>query len=656
MPLPPILRLSPDTRRRVYLYLGLAPWKPAERYIFNLHRGNVLMDESDDSTNPVQFHGLLLSCRVIYQETAVLLYSANSFVAYLEDDCDRLLALTTTAISALTHLKIVVNQNSCHQQCTQCINSRVEDSSLYCYHQPTPEPCDEHASQAADQPPNGRLLTSSDTTTESLFENWRSAIEHLSASLVPGRLTLSVVCDVAHDDLKAGKLVVGPMALLPRLDDCHIRLSWRANAKLQQLARDAIEQARCIALPKSTAPSSSSPLLGLPRELRLRILAYTDLVTPIREVSWDGETYKADGSSNYHSWHRAGFDNETLARCRSDHHYGCQFKSCWSRGSADRYIGCFCSVRHAAVSSTCRCWSPPTPLFLVCRSLCHEAQHVFFSSNRFIVHDHVYTDTNSGTRMQSTWGLSAYPHARLTASRFLRDKVPDNSLGSIRFLELTFPAYSHEAWPDPDGPAIKEWIETIKHVNDKLNKPGLTLRIIMADAAHSAQETQRTMTDENGEVVKRAYTSLIDPLRCLGQDCTGEPLHRFYAHLPDPLAWTEASEALLAEDPCKYFHGINLKEQKLREEAERLVLGDERYEKQWGCAGVDVGQTGEGEGKDDYHDDGRSDKDNDYAINEASGTLLAKTLEEWEEDERELKEPKGSYWLFFHHLLRSGAL
>ncbi|KAK0670251.1 hypothetical protein QBC41DRAFT_318422 [Cercophora samala] len=657
MPLPPILRLSPDIRRRVYLYVGLAPWDPAERHIFNLHGDNEVVDESDDSSNPLQFYGLLLSCRVIYQEAAVLLYSANSFIIYLEDDFDRLLALTTTATSSLTHLKIIVNQNSCHHKYTSRINCRVEDSGLYSHHEPPPDHCDEDVLQSANKLPHGRLLTSSDTCAESLLVRWRLVVHHLSASIVPGRLTLSVVCDVAPGDIEAGRLVLAPITTMPRLHDCHVRLSWRPDAKLQQLAREAIEQVRRIAAPKSSAPSaSSSPLLRLPRELRLRILAYTNLVTPIREVSWDGRTYKADGSSNrYHVWHRAGFDSDTLGSCRSDHHYGCQFKSCWARGSADRYVGCFCSVRHAAISSTCHCWSPPTPLFLVCRSLCYEAQHVFFSSNRFIVHDHTYTDASSGTRIQSRWGLSTYPHVRFTASKFLRDTVPSNCLGSLRFLELTFPAYHHNAWPDADGPVIKDWTETIELAKDKLNNPGLTLCVIVADAAINPRETLRTMTWEDGQAVRLAYKSIISPLASLGQDSMVDPLHRFYAHLPDPLAWTSDNEALLTEDPFKYFYRLNQEEQRLREEAERLVLGNERYEKQRSYNRLDV-ELLEEDGKAQEVNDAKGRNLGGYYIDETLERLMERTLEEWDEDERKGKEPKGSYWLFFHHLIRSGAL
>jgi hypothetical protein len=95
----------------------------------------------------------------------------------------------------------------------------------------------------------------------------------------PSRLQLHFFCDV--DDLEAGMRAVEPFLSMPTLADCSIRLGQKANLALQDLARKTATGAvGCY----SDEPRSPFRFLDLPQELRLQILEYTDLVTPLCEV------------------------------------------------------------------------------------------------------------------------------------------------------------------------------------------------------------------------------------------------------------------------------------------------------------------------------------------------------------------------------------
>ncbi|KAK3898480.1 hypothetical protein C8A05DRAFT_37929, partial [Staphylotrichum tortipilum] len=93
-----------------------------------------------------------------------------------------------------------------------------------------------------------------------------------------------------------------------------------------------------------------------------------------------------------------------------------------------------------------------------------DAQFVFFSRNRFIVHDfHAWHPWNlpavqrepstPDTASTSTSSRKYYPFDRLAASEFLRDIVPVHCLAYLRFLELVFPPYVPHGWPDRQHPA-----------------------------------------------------------------------------------------------------------------------------------------------------------------------------------------------------------
>ena len=72
-----------------------------------------------------------------------------------------------------------------------------------------------------------------------------------------------------------------------------------------------------------------------------------------------------------------------MDRCPPSIHHACAFRNCWQRARGN--IGCFCNETHAAFWMECRCWRPPTALFLVSKAVLEDAREVFFGVNRFVI-------------------------------------------------------------------------------------------------------------------------------------------------------------------------------------------------------------------------------------------------------------------------------
>lgn len=168
---------------------------------------------------------------------------------------------------------------------------------------------------------------------------------YLAPHIVPGRFALSLVCDFRHGEVRLPKLVLDGVRLLPRLKDCHVRLCETRDSHLQHIAQETVLQARGIASsePMTTPSLFNRPhLLNLPREVRFRVLEYTDLVAPSKEVMWNR---RASGSGYYierapcHNPDGPGF---CLPECGRE----CEFSYCWQKPRFQPSIGCFCSRRH----------------------------------------------------------------------------------------------------------------------------------------------------------------------------------------------------------------------------------------------------------------------------------------------------------------------
>lgn len=327
-------------------------------------------------------------------------------------------------------------------------------------------------------------------------------------------------------------------------------------------------QARRVSTPYSKPPPAATTLLPLPRELRLHILEYTDLITPWTEVM------RSRCHRGYSILH-IPCQRVDYLDCPPEVHHGCQFTRCWENPDIEPRIGCFCRLRHAASSSRCLCWSPPSSLFLVCRTLRQDAELVFFSGNRFIVHD---VDSGSPARITApsapaVAATRCYPFERFAASQFLREVVPTHCLAHLRVLEFVFPPYPHDHWPQLEDPAMQEWCSTVTWLRDKINARGLTVWFMAADVDNWEPTPEREqMTREQGVVILDSYICIVRPLQCWAAGEDG--LAGFRVRLADPWGWTERRIRQLRKPEVAEKHEAT--ERELKAYVEGSVMG-ERY-------------------------------------------------------------------------------
>lgn len=566
-----LLGLHPHIRRRIYLHIGVARF---DGYPYTYFLGGPREPPASDIPRydppPTRnFAGLLQSCRALYMETAALLYSANRFVIFYspQDSFERLRALSPTSLASLTSLKIILNQ-SCHEpiypprfpQYCWCDGHEIEQwaANNHC----TKMRGGQHRRPLLDSAlgADWAALTSAKRDIQAMMRDWHDAVAFTSPHISFMHLELFFICDIDHGDpyaLEAARLALAPLARFPRLKNVHVRLGKKPNYLLQQMAQNAVLRACGRACPagRGSATLNVPPnLTRLPPELRIRILEYTDLVTPWKEVTWSRQHH------GYQVIHALCFAHSSQKDgCQPDVHHGCQLITCNSSlgpdlGLAPRTGCCFCRVRHSAFSLGCNCWAPPTNLFLICRALYRDAQFVFFSRNRFIVHDlharepwflpyepydddAVTQDIAVNPDAANTSTESCYQFPRLAASEFFREIVPTHCLAYLRFLELVFPPYEPHGWPRKERPAGMDWGATVAWLRGQINAPALTLRVVMADFCTGEPIGRMTMTKALAQEISRGYKCITDPLKPLVREAGG--LAGFYIQVAHPARWTE---------------------------------------------------------------------------------------------------------------------
>ena len=229
----------------------------------------------------------------------------------------------------------------------------------------------------------------------------------------------------------------------------------------------------------------------------------------------------------------------------------------------------------------------------ICRALLNDAQVVFFSSNRFVVHDYLgdipHETPESAARISlgDGEGMSAtakYHSDRLAASVFLREAVPPQMLREIHDLELVFPPYGYKGWPEERHPALADWSKALRWSRDKMNLRGLTLRLVMADSPNgfAAPPGRASITAAQVEEIRSAYRRIISHLAVLAQcKATDEKggndnkLRKFCSKIALPWVWNFDARAKAREYGWEcVFDYLGEKRRLLSEEAERLVMGD----------------------------------------------------------------------------------
>ena len=509
-----ILSLPPNVRQQIYEETEMIRE-------CDVDLGRLLCIESRDcETNLEDTFSLLQTSRTIYAEVLPYVYSTNRFfIRYRSQrSLQPLRNLSPNALASLRHLTIHLNVTSCEVD-RMCCNVRGGCQQT-CNH---------------DKP-----LDLSTKRGKRIFDEWSFTATYIFAHIHSSTLNFHLVCDVST--LEAAQLILAPLSTVQSLAGCAIRLARKPDAILQNLARDT---ATTLTAPDSQADAAPAfPFLLLPRELRKHILSFTDLVSPLLEVQYS--TTRAY-HLHYSSWYCG---NEY---CDPDIHHVCDLRSCWHR--ANGKIGCYCGNSHAAFWTECRCWRPPTPIFLVSMEMRDLAREVFFAKNRFIM-------------VPEDWVRSVVDRLpeQIHAEKFLREVVPRDAMKFVRTLELVFPPFD-----TPSTSPFKEWEDTLKAVRENLNCPKMTIRVCFADKMpydapwKQGKWFRRTMTKKEAIQIYGSYIRIIKPLEQL------EGLGRLFVRAAWPWHWTERGQWRISEEREKVMSDVRYMEKKL----EGIVMGDD---------------------------------------------------------------------------------
>jgi len=384
-------------------------------------------------------HTLLRISRAIHKEVLSILYSENKFRIARNNygGLSPLLTLSSTALHSMTSLTIRLNSCSCIPG-HQCPDQRsFEKQCPECH-----DTCDWGGDIA---------FSIAQPNSAALISEWKQVSERLALFIKPGKLKLNVVCDTL--DYVTAKQITDPLLKLPRLAECYIRLGQAPDHTLRSLAHETVYQLTGQAIHN---PNQVFNFSALPIELQIHVLGYTDLISPVK-LGWNNR--------------------------------GLEWPSCCLR-CTDALEACCCFGLHAAYSSlsshSSDCWTLPSALFLVSKTVRNQSMEIFFSQNIF------QTRPDALKSLDSQHTLD-----------FLR-ALPSLALQHLRMLEFIFKGL-HDY---PFGPLTefdRNWNATIEFISKSLNLPELCLRI----EDHGANGSY---SDEGEEQEWSNYQNLTMPL------------------------------------------------------------------------------------------------------------------------------------------------
>jgi hypothetical protein len=222
------------------------------------------------------------------------------------------------------------------------------------------------------------------------FKEWQGLWKILSPNINQDRLKLFLTCDMADVELADGFLQPLLQAPILQLRQCSIRLSSgnKVPASLYYPRLDSLKELATLArlnVERLTRQPIQSPFRygDLPKEIRLQILEYTELVSQF-DLAW---TTRQPEALSYQSLKSKFYEHRRFQPEESN--------CCWKCSPMADICSCF--LRHGAFSTTCTCWTMPTQFFLVDRKMKDDAELVFYSNNHFLILPRTKTeDTNLG--------------------------------------------------------------------------------------------------------------------------------------------------------------------------------------------------------------------------------------------------------------------
>ena len=215
--------------------------------------------------------------------------------------------------------------------------------------------------------------------------------------------------------------------------------------------------------------------LDLPRELRQRMLRFTHLVAPFREVLWKQRRFalypRAQGLDCERDWK-------------------------WARH--------FC-CRSGRVYPPCACYRPPIYFFLVCRTMSEDARQVFYSSNRFILVPELPLHPMAGDSMTLLTDANA----------FLSKALSVQSLRHLRDLEMFFYYRTYSAIAEEGRAGELAVNPTVQLLAQNMGRLSLTVQFDPHFSRAYADLHARDVPLETQLTAQARFVALLQPLRHL---------------------------------------------------------------------------------------------------------------------------------------------
>lgn len=430
---------------------------------------------------------LLRVSKAIYDDVEPLLYTLNHFIVTASetaspDHLQVLHTLSSRALACLQSLHIELSARTRPQDPDDLANPLTPhnvqtrdaprdvfaDWSASCWNsEPTDLRCSPHRLQR----------DSSELPT--ILSQGNVTFEHLSSRVVALQLDFSMSC--ITDDVVVAKAVIGLLKKLPVLKSCAIHFGDQENAELKGMAKLAVSQ---LCKTDSLRRIQGS-FDELPKELRIKILSYTDLVYRWKPYRDDDGLSVLNGQVDYSS------------------------QNCCSQCS-DSLAVCCCSQRAVAFSNKCSCYRVPLALFTVNHRLYNDAMEVFFSGTRF----RFYDDFDSSRQ----WIIGLPPQAR----------------SWIRTFDVVFQLETVRCISAPGNMLFKSWNRLVETIRDALAVSKLWISLDAGDAHEDYLYLQDRYIDEEGgdfDWLRTAYAEIIGPLK---QHLKGlRKLHVFLSWFPE---------------------------------------------------------------------------------------------------------------------------
>ncbi|MCJ1324920.1 hypothetical protein MMC10_001582 [Thelotrema lepadinum] len=379
---------------------------------------------------------LLRVCRSIYTEAIPLLYGNNKFRLRARS-CSDLAILRTLAPYAIVSLKFLL----IHLNCSLLGHEGFDRPSGVCRF-------------CGDRVISLETPVKADTSVgQDILKEWEAVCACLAQSVRSTQLALTVISDTT--DLRIDRALVEALSMLPRLRECTLRLgkpsvpsscisfgqSWVSVA-------DMASQGCTEAILHPTETDSPFDFFGLPKELRLQILAYTHLGA---DGAFD-PLHKDIRVGNDYSWQESPRNVFWRQRC-----YFCEHTN-------DDCTCCrFNSYASASFSHVSRLI--PFELFSVNTLMKIESEEIFFSTNCFEFNQSPELTLKSLSPMNPR-ALKLLRQVRFT----FRERDIQSWRGWKRYLGV-----EHSSWNR--GFNIVQWKSLIAFMKENLEIPKLCLMI-----------------------------------------------------------------------------------------------------------------------------------------------------------------------------------